>query len=433
MWGNNATNTNNKLSPSVVAILVCVLGSIVSSSHAAFVSNGSRGAVPGNSRLVSNRVLGQTQSRFMGAQFVSMRRASQSSSKSKRGGSKGTELGMFLGTDGGILGVGAPEVALTLLVGYFILGPSELYKLTKEIGKFIQNFRTLGAEASKSFESTMESQLELDELRKAQTELNNAFNFRRSINVDPTSEAFTEVPPSAKETGDVGAVAAASAVKETTTGGTKRKKKRRRVKRVVEEVAPPVEDDIDIPPYTTDIPDLDMSDAFKDEVSDELRNDPFAEESEEEFTARIREERMSRLQNGAPPADQPTPDWGSVPESDLANEVLGGSIPSAEEQSQAIAEQSRFAAQLSNDWNAGIVENEDELSPLGKVMDRLAILEKERDAANARLEDEFRMRTEVEEKFYREKRAVLEEAAGEISSKVYGDFGSDEGSTVDMQ
>jgi len=431
MWGNNAPNTNRKLSPAarMTSLLLCVIFGIAS-SHAAFVvSNGSRGVVRSSS-LSNNRVLGQTQSRFMGAQFVSMRPAPQSS-KIKRGGSKGTELGMFLGTDGGILGVGAPEIAVTLLVGYFILGPSELYKLTKEIGKFIQNFRTLGAEATKTFESTMEDQLELDELRKAQSELSNAFNFRRSINVDQESEAFTELPPSV-DPDFVPAVPVAAAVSDSATGGTKRKKRKRKRVKKVEEV-PVVEDDDEIQPYVQDIPDLDMSDAFEDLVSDDLRSDPF--EEEEEASARIREERMSRLQNGAPPppGEDTTPDWASASPSDLANEVLGGNVPSAEEQSQAIAEQSRFAAQLSNDWNSGIVENEDELSPLAKVMDRLAILEKERDAANARLEDEFRLRTEVEEKFYREKRAVLEDAAGEISSKVYGDFGSEEGSTVDMQ
>eukprot|EP00804_Cyclotella_cryptica_P009922 CCRYP_017356-RA/>CCRYP_017356-RA protein AED:0.34 eAED:0.36 QI:0/0.5/0.33/1/0.5/0.33/3/1222/192 len=105
--------------------------------------------------------------------------SSSSSTRSRRhhrnGKSSSTSL-YFLGTDGGILGVGAPEVAVTLVVGYVILGPSELYKLVKEIGKFIQNFRTLGAEATKSFEATMENQLELTELRKAQRELNEAFS-----------------------------------------------------------------------------------------------------------------------------------------------------------------------------------------------------------------------------------------------------------------
>ena len=75
-------------------------------------------------------------------------------------------------------------------MGYFVLGPTELYKLTKEIGKALQNFRSLSTEASKQFETSMEDQLDLQELRKAQRELDDAFNFRRSINTDETAEAF---------------------------------------------------------------------------------------------------------------------------------------------------------------------------------------------------------------------------------------------------
>ena len=37
----------------------------------------------------------------------------------------------------------------------------------------------------------MESQLQLEELRKAQRELNDAFSFRRSINTDETGDAFS--------------------------------------------------------------------------------------------------------------------------------------------------------------------------------------------------------------------------------------------------
>ena len=83
-------------------------------------------------------------------------------------------------------------------MGYFILGPSDLYKLTKEIGKFIQNFRTLGAEATKTLETSMESQLQLDDIRKAQRELNDAFSFRRTINVDDEGDAFSTIPSETK-------------------------------------------------------------------------------------------------------------------------------------------------------------------------------------------------------------------------------------------
>lgn len=318
---------------------------------------------------------------------------------------------MFLGNDGGLLGVGAPEIATILLVGYFILGPSELYKITKEIGKFIQNFRTLGAEASKSFEDSMESQLELQELRKAQSELSDAFSFRRNINTIPDADPVSETQPMV-EAASGGAVA--SAVAEGVSG--KKKRKRRRVKK-----KKPVElpnDDFEVPKY--DIPDLDMSDAFDDSngVTSPPPSPSVVEESEEELAARIRAERIERLENGAPSTPTPSePDLAPTPDP-----------------VQSAAEQTRFSAQLTDDWNAGIMANEDKLSPLAKVMDRLAILEKERDAANARLDEEFRLRTELEEKFYREKRAVLEEAAADISSKVYMDVGEgDGGQEVDMR
>lgn len=52
--------------------------------------------------------------------------------------------------------------------------------------------------------------------------------------------------------------------------------------------------------------------------------------------------------------------------------------------------------------------NEDKLGPLAQVMERLAILEEEKNAADARLEEEFLfLRTELEEKYYREKRNIL--------------------------
>jgi hypothetical protein len=36
----------------------------------------------------------------------------------------------------GILNVGTPEVAVILLVGYFVLGPQDLYKVVKQAGAF---------------------------------------------------------------------------------------------------------------------------------------------------------------------------------------------------------------------------------------------------------------------------------------------------------
>ena len=312
------------------------------------------------------------------------------------------------------------------MVGYFVLGPTELFKLTKEIGKFVQNFRTLGTEATKSFESTMENQLELQELRKAQAELNNAFNFRRSINVDQESDAFSEIPPISAPEGAATATATAAAAVDD---GTKKKKRRRVKKKRVEEVPPA---------YSGDIPDLDMSAAFQDEFKEQMGISsaaPKVEETETEMAARLRRERMDRLKEAEARAEasgqkEKSPegsDWYSASEADIASEVLAQQ-PSPEE---AAAANARFQAQLSGKWNENVIDNEEELSPLGNIMERLSILEEERAATNRRLDEEFARRAEIEEKFYREKREILEVAASEVSAAAYSnfDFGEEKSET----
>jgi Sec-independent protein translocase protein TatA len=279
------------------------------------------------------------------------------------------QLGMLLGTDSGILGIGAPEVVVTLLVGYFILGPSELYKITKDIGKFIQNFRTLGSEATKSFETAMEDQLQMQEIRKAQRELNNAFSFRRSINVDQDAEAFAEP----KKNDDL--------VADDMDGSTKKKKKRRIKRKVtVDETVDQIE---------TVVPDLDMTDAFPSPVSED------GDLSNADAT------NVNRTIDPSIPPDMNRPEQ---------------QMPSWSEEEQ----NARFAEQLSGNWNQRILDNQENLSPLAQVMEKLALLEEEREMINQRLEEEFRLRKQNDEKFYQQKRALLENAAQQISTAVYG-------------
>ena len=52
-------------------------------------------------------------------------------------------------------------------------------------------------------------------------------------------------------------------------------------------------------------------------------------------------------------------------------------------------------------------------------MERLAILEEEKKASDLRLEEEFRMRGEMEEKFYRQKRELLREASAEVQAEAF--------------
>mmetsp|Transcript_28406 Transcript_28406/g.39924 ORF Transcript_28406/g.39924 Transcript_28406/m.39924 type:complete len:372 (-) Transcript_28406:387-1502(-) len=295
--------------------------------------------------------------------------------------SKGTELNMFMGSDGGILGVGGPEVFTILLVGYFVLGPSDLYKVVKEVGKFIQNFRTLGTDLTKTVENNFESQLELEEIRKAQRELNDAFSFRRTINTEDEAEAFStkpeDRPGSAGITGAAEPAAAASAA-ATADGTAPKKKIRRRVKKTaapVEEPEPmPME--LSMPPAPAPAPAPPVS------------------------------ESLSR------PQDIPVPELDPWFAENQPEDSKYSGIAKAEEQD-------RFAAQLSGNWNEQILANEDKLSPLSKIMERLAILEEEKNAADLRLEEEFRLRGELEEKYYREKRDLLEGAAAEVQANAY--------------
>ncbi|KAL7524357.1 hypothetical protein ACHAXR_001580 [Thalassiosira sp. AJA248-18] len=270
------------------------------------------------------------------------------------------------GGDTGILGVGAPEVAVTLLVGYFVLGPSDLYKLVKEIGKFIQNFRTLGAEAAKTFEGTMENQLELTELRKAQSELNEAFSFRRSINTDAEGEAFDKtgfVENYAEGVGGavgVGAAAAGGGATATASDGstvaveegTLPKKKKRRLVRRKKKKAIEEEEEVDVPSEDdfTDLPPTPKASAMSEKVV-----------SEEE---KLRAERLERLSGGGTAASSSgEPDWFTASEKDVASAVLDGPNGGDDPAMEAF-EKSRFQSQLSAEsWNAQVMDNEDELAP----------------------------------------------------------------------
>ena len=85
--------------------------------------------------------------------------------------------------------------------------------------------------------------------------------------------------------------------------------------------------------------------------------------------------------------------------------------------------QNRFQAQLSDNWNEQILAKEGELGPVAEIMKRLAILEEEKIAADKRLQEEFKLREENEERFYREKRQLLEEAAAQIQNDAFATTG----------
>ena len=259
----------------------------------------------------------------------------------------------------------------------------------------------------------MEDTIQLDELRKAQRELNDAFSFRRSINVDDGDDPFLNKKVEGNIDPNSGVVAAAESSSASTSNKGKKKKKRRRKK-----VKKPVQEE---PSMQTNgkVEDLSMSDAFES-IEEQAA-------WEEEMT-KIQQSRMERLEESG------AADWFTASEEAVTDEVLSQQSvadegPMLQNDVSKSDEQTRFASQLAGDWNERILANEEKLSPLSAIMDRLAILEEEKKAADLRLEEEFRLRGELEEKFYREKRSILEEAAAEVQADAYIDL-SGENSTV---
>ena len=59
------------------------------------------------------------------------------------------------------------------------------------------------------------------------------------------------------------------------------------------------------------------------------------------------------------------------------------------------------------------------------VMKRIAILEEEKNAADKRIEEEYRRRMDNEDRYYLEKREALLGAITEIQESAYGDLGGD--------
>jgi Sec-independent protein translocase protein TatA len=318
---------------------------------------------------------------------------------------------------------------LILLVGYFVLGPSDLYKLVKEIGKFIQNLRTLGSDLSTTFENNMESSLQLDEIRKAQRELNDAFSFRRSINVDADSEAFSVAAGSAQENMAAAAAttttAAATASSNTETAGalaTSRKIRRRVKKReaIVDDTTVPISNipDLEMPTVTSSTTTLDNSDGSEKYTAQELA------EIDADFDKYV---------IGDSDASSSSTQWDKMQDwykddSDVTNAKHNGeqgttTTPRAGEYSantESVAAQTRFQQQLSGNWNDQILSASDKLEPMAAVMNKIALLEQEKQAALRRLQDEFAQRTELEERYYREQRKLLEETATEIQSVAFG-------------
>ena len=319
-----------------------------------------------------------------------------------------------------------PTQFTILLVGYFVLGPSDLYKLTKEIGTFIQNVRTLGTDLTTTFENNMESQLQLEELRKAQRELNDAFSFRRSINVEESTDAFQVNAQTAKSEvapPEAGALAAAA-------GGSAKKRLRRR--KVVAappppspvETSPAVTTATTTTPITPNIPaglEMPPQDPF---VSTTVPTTMTAstsstsnnwEDEKDEYTP----EELAEIDREFAKYTSMDNDDDWLKSSTGSNNASGSTSSGSTTTTAASNEASRFQQQLAGTWNDQILAKEEQLEPLSKVMQLLKVLEDERQAQQDRLKEEFEERRKQDEAFYRKQRQVLEEAAQQVQKDAY--------------
>jgi len=298
-----------------------------------------------------------------------------------------------------------------VLIGYFVLGPQELYKLTKEIGSFVTQFRESGAQATAALTESLEDDFQVNEIRKATDELTGAFSFRRSINYDDT------MADAAEEVGVAAAAKQAVEEKIQAEGGAapvKKKKIRRRIRKKAEpepepEPEPEVAEGAGADDDLLYAPDADADDDAP--LADEDVYPPYASTYEENLP-------MPPWDTGDGAAES-TEDDDSLDSLKARRRArLEAGLQSSEPTPDA---SSRFAQQLSGNWNDRVLANEDALSPLATVMERLALLEEERGAIQRRLEEEFRERAGVDEEFYRKKRRVLEGAAAEVQMGAYGD------------
>lgn len=68
-------------------------------------------------------------------------------------------MGMIFGVSDTILGVGTPELFVILAVGYFVLGPVELFKLTKQAGVLLGQLKDIGLGTVTNLGSIMDEQV----------------------------------------------------------------------------------------------------------------------------------------------------------------------------------------------------------------------------------------------------------------------------------
>jgi Sec-independent protein translocase protein TatA len=66
---------------------------------------------------------------------------------------------MFGPGSGGFLNLGTPEIVVIGVVAWALLGPKELYRLSREAGSFLGEWQSLGRQAQKTFQDAIDSEM----------------------------------------------------------------------------------------------------------------------------------------------------------------------------------------------------------------------------------------------------------------------------------
>jgi hypothetical protein len=261
--------------------------------------------------------------------------------------------------------------------------------------------------------------VQLEELRKAQRELNDAFSFRRSINVDAESEAFSVQAGSAQQNtmmyennnvsnmqmnADGSATMAATTASATatpsttTTTTTKRKVRRRVLKRPSVPTEPiatdlnPMLPDLEMPYGLPTLPDS-MTDI---NTKNEIMSPEEMAEIDREFDKYTLDDNSNK--NNKYPMSTSTITTSTDPLEQKTN-------------------QNRFQQQLSGNWNEQILQNQDILQPMAMIMNQIAILEQEKKASIQRLEEEYQQRQQIENEYYQKQRQLLQDNINQIQQQ----------------
>mmetsp|Transcript_10790 Transcript_10790/g.17174 ORF Transcript_10790/g.17174 Transcript_10790/m.17174 type:complete len:200 (-) Transcript_10790:1-600(-) len=85
---------------------------------------------------------------------------------------------------GSFFGIGAPEAVIIALLGWFLLGPEELFKLAKQVGGWLGELRTYIGQAAKQYEGALDDQSTrqaIEGIRKTQRTVSELAGSWRSV------------------------------------------------------------------------------------------------------------------------------------------------------------------------------------------------------------------------------------------------------------